>query len=110
MTPATVGVVIPLAFGPVEFIVVLALLVVALALLWAPLRNAGAVQRREDHELERLEAAREAKYREIRDTEMDFRTGKLSEDDFRELDRGLRAEAVEILRRLDEARGDGTEG
>ncbi len=107
MTPVTVRAVIPLAFGPVEFIVVLALLVVALALLSAPLRNAGAAQRQEEHEVERLEAAREAKYREIRDTEMDFRTGKLSEADFRELDRGLRAEAIEILRALDEARADG---
>ena len=32
---------------------------------------------------------------------MDFRTGKLSEADFRALDRQLRAEAVEILRELD---------
>lgn len=49
-----------------------------------------------------LEAAKEAKYREIRDAELDFRTGKLSPEDHRELDRQLRAEAVEILRRLDE--------
>ena len=32
---------------------------------------------------------------------MDFRMGKLSEADFRALDRQLRAEAVEILRDLD---------
>jgi hypothetical protein len=32
---------------------------------------------------------------------MDFQMGKLSERDFRELDRQLRAEAVEILRELD---------
>jgi hypothetical protein len=38
---------------------------------------------------------------------MDFRTGKLSEADYRESDRALRAEAVEILRRLDEAGGGG---
>jgi hypothetical protein len=44
-----------------------------------------------------LEAAREAKYREIRDAEMDFRTGKLSEADYRLLDAELRAEALEIL-------------
>ena len=51
---------------------------------------------------EELEAAKEAKYREIRDAEMDFRTGKLSEADFRTIDRELRGEAVEILRALDE--------
>jgi hypothetical protein len=32
---------------------------------------------------------------------MDFRTGKLSEDDYKAIDRQLRQEAVEILRRLD---------
>ena len=48
-----------------------------------------------------LEAAREAKYREIRDTELDFRTGKLSQADFAATDGALRAEAVEILDWLD---------
>jgi hypothetical protein len=50
-----------------------------------------------------LEARKEAKYREIRDAEMDLRTGKLSEEDHRVLDRQLRAEAVEVLHALDEA-------
>ena len=49
-----------------------------------------------------LESAREAKYAEIRDNETDYRTGKLSDEDYRALDRALRAEAVEILRALDE--------
>jgi hypothetical protein len=48
-----------------------------------------------------LEAAREAKYREIRDAELDFRTGKLSPEDYRAIDTELRAEAIEILNRLD---------
>lgn len=47
-----------------------------------------------------LETAREAKYREIRDTELDYRTGKLSREDFAATDGALRAEAVEILDRL----------
>jgi hypothetical protein len=51
-----------------------------------------------------LEAARDAKYREIRDAELDWRTGKLSDADYREQDGRLRAEAVEILRELDELR------
>ncbi len=49
-----------------------------------------------------LEAAKEAKYREIRDAELDRQMGKLSADDYRAIDRELRAEAIEILRRLDE--------
>jgi len=58
-----------------------------------------------------LEAAREAKYREIRDAEMDFRTGKLSEPDYRALDGELRAEALRILDALDELdRASGREG
>ena len=47
-----------------------------------------------------LEAAREAKYREIRDAELDFRTGKLSREDYEAIDGALRAEALEILNRL----------
>ena len=34
------------------------------------------------HERDELEAAREAKYREIRDAELDYRTGKLSREDY----------------------------
>jgi hypothetical protein len=50
-----------------------------------------------------LEAAREAKYREIRDAELDFRTGKLSQEDYRTIDADLRAEAIEILNELERA-------
>ena len=56
-------------------------------------------------ELIELEAAREAKYRELRDAELDHSTGKLSDADFAAIDQTLRAEAAEILRRLDEAGG-----
>ena len=49
-----------------------------------------------------LEAAKEAKYREIRDAELDLQMGKLSEEDHRAVDRELRAEAVAILAELDE--------
>ncbi|MDQ2761541.1 MAG: hypothetical protein M3Y17_14250, partial [Actinomycetota bacterium] len=51
-----------------------------------------------------LEAAREAKYREIRDAELDHRTGKLSDSDYEAINRSLRAEAIEILRALEHAR------
>jgi hypothetical protein len=65
---------------------------------------------REANELEaareanELEAAREAKYREIRDAELDFRTGKLSREDYDAIDADLRAEAIEILNRLEALR------
>ena len=48
-----------------------------------------------------LEAAKEAKYREIKDAELDFRMGKLSEEDWKTLDAELRAQAIAILRQLD---------
>jgi cytochrome c-type biogenesis protein CcmF len=50
-----------------------------------------------------LEALKEAKYREIRDAELDHAAGKLSDEDFALLDAELRKEAVEIL---DGANGD----
>jgi len=56
---------------------------------------------RDPGELQALEAAREAKYREIRDCELDFRTGKLSREDYEAIDSALRAEAIEILNRLE---------
>ena len=88
----------------VQFLLVLAVLVAAVALISAPLRRGDAAAARDDDEgdLAALEAAREAKYREIRDAELDHRTGKLSDADWRAQDRALRAEAVDILRRLDE--------
>ena len=55
-------------------------------------------------ERDELEAAREAKYREIRDSELDFRTGKLSRADYDTIDAQLRAEALQILDRLERAR------
>jgi cytochrome c-type biogenesis protein CcmF len=44
-----------------------------------------------------LEALKEAKYREIRDAELDHAAGKLSDEDYALLDAELRKEAVEIL-------------
>jgi hypothetical protein len=92
----------------VAFLVVLALLAAAVWIISAPLRaepeDAPEVDLGRAGEIERLEAARDAKYREIRDAEMDFRTGKLSEEDHRALDAALRGEAVAILRELDGAR------
>jgi cytochrome c-type biogenesis protein CcmF len=44
-----------------------------------------------------LEALKEAKYREIRDAELDHAAGKLSDEDFALLDAELRKEAIEIL-------------
>lgn len=89
-------------------LVIFAALAAVVALVGWPLR--AGVRERVHHEaadaVAELEARKEAKYREIRDAEMDLRTGKLSPEDHRALDRQLRAEAVVILKALDDA-GDG---
>ena len=84
-----------------DFLLILVVLALVVLLVSAPLRKRGVEEAEESAELAELEAAREAKYREIRDADLDHRTGKLSDADWRVQDRALRAEAVDILRRLD---------
>jgi len=85
-------------------LLILVLLAVAVLVIGGPLLpgRQAAVDLTEESARAELEAARDAKYGEIRDAELDYRTGKLSEADWRGLDRQLRAEAVEILHRLDD--------
>jgi hypothetical protein len=84
-------------------LIVIVLLGVVVWLVSGPLRTgAAAADEVEGAQRDDLEAAKEAKYREIRDAELDYRTGKLSDKDWRALDRELRAEAMDLLRRLDE--------
>ena len=68
----------------------------------APVEGASAQAAVPAHAREEIEAAREAKYREIRDAELDFRTGKLSREDYATIDTELRAGAIEILDRLEQ--------
>jgi hypothetical protein len=87
----------------VEFFLILLVVAGAVLLVTGPLRrSARGADETLEAELAELEAARDAKYREIRDAELDYRTGKLSDGDWRSLDRTLRAEAVELLKRLDQ--------
>jgi hypothetical protein len=80
------------------------LALVALVVL-APLRRGAEVERKDEARIAELEAAKEAKYREIRDAELDFRMGKLARADYRAVDRELRGEAIAILRELDALEG-----
>jgi cytochrome c-type biogenesis protein CcmF len=74
----------------------------ALIALWpARSRRRGALVRTE------TDALKEAKYREIRDAELDHAAGKLSDEDFALLDAELRREAVEILDRVENGNGAG---
>ena len=83
----------------------LALIVFGLAVAYVvsrPLLRPSAPREADEARRQSLEAAKEAKYREIRDAELDHRMGKLSDADYRATDRELRAQAIEILRELDE--------
>jgi hypothetical protein len=100
-------------------IIVLLLLAVVVLLVSGPLRRARRAPQGDavsggapsppvaevTGTLEELEAAREAKYREIRDAELDYRTGKLSREDYEAIDADLRGEALLILNRIEAAGG-----
>jgi hypothetical protein len=87
----------------VELLLILLVVAGAVLIVTGPLRtHARAADETYEAELAELEAAKEAKYREIRDAELDREMGKLSEEDWRAVDRDLRAQAIEILRELDE--------
>jgi hypothetical protein len=74
----------------------------ALIALWPSRgRRRGALVRTE------ADARKEAKYREIRDAELDHAAGKLSDEDFAVLDAELRREALEILDREEGGNGNG---
>jgi hypothetical protein len=91
-----------------EYVIVLVVLAVAVYAISAPLRGARETGEAatEAARVAELEAARDAKYREIRDAELDLRTGKLSTEDYQATDRTLRAEAIEIMHALDRAEPD----
>jgi hypothetical protein len=83
---------------------ILLVALVAVVVAW-PFRRSGEEERQETTRLDELTAAKEAKYREIRDAELDREMGKLSREDWRAVDRELRGEAIEILRELDRLEG-----
>ncbi|HTX11486.1 MAG TPA: hypothetical protein VME22_22885 [Solirubrobacteraceae bacterium] len=95
-----------------DYLIILAILAAVVVFVSAPVRrvlagghsSAGGGGTDLETDLEELEAAREAKYRELRDAELDHVTGKLSDEDYQALDRSLRGEAIEILRGLDRER------
>jgi hypothetical protein len=87
-------------------VVLLGLVIIVIS---APLRAARRPES-EDVDLAALRVSREAKYREIRDAELDYRTGKLSQADYEAVDATLRSEALSILDRLAELGEGGDEG
>ena len=89
-----------------DFAIAFVLLAVAVALVViGPLRRPEEAAAADEGRRLVLEASKEAKYREIRDAELDREMGKLSREDWRAVDRELRGEAIEILRELDRLEG-----
>ena len=89
-----------------ELLLIALILLVVAAFVTAPLRRArGTPRTTEDPRVADLEARKEAKYREIRDAEMDREAGKLTEREWRRQDAELRREAIAILKQLDGVRG-----
>ena len=96
-------------------VIVIACLAVVVLFVGGPIFRAASLGESDSahdgvgSDIAELEASRDAKLQEIRDAELDWRTGKLSEEDWRSIDRVLRAQAAEILRELDAAAAPATE-
>jgi hypothetical protein len=88
------------------YVIVFVVLAIVVFVISAPLRAAHRPEDPVQATVAELEAAREAKLSEIREAELDHRTGKLSDADYEAVDRALRTEAIDILRALDEATGE----
>jgi hypothetical protein len=87
-----------------ELLLALVLLALVALFVTGPLRQSADDSDEPDPreaDLAELETRKEAKYREIRDAEADRASGKLSEEDFGRINRELRGEAIEILKRID---------
>jgi hypothetical protein len=94
----------------VEYVLAAALIIALAWFVTAPLRrgpaDAAPAAGDEDPVIADLEARKEAKYREIRDAELDREQGKLSQADWTRIDAELRQEAIALLKALDKARGE----
>ena len=94
-----------------EYVLVLAVLFGVVFVVTGPLRRpaggsdaaGSALDGAAPTDVLELEAARDAKYRELLDVELDHQTGKLSDADFQAIDSSLRTEAIDILHELDQA-------
>ncbi len=89
-----------------EIIYVLVLGAAVAAFVSYPFWGKGGVTETEDPEMAGLEAARDSKYREIRDAETDLASGKMTKEDFDRVNADLRRDAVDILDKLEDAKRD----
>jgi predicted Holliday junction resolvase-like endonuclease len=84
----------------IEILLTVAMVVgVVLFLGWPLIR--GIDERVVDAERRELEDAKQSKYREIKDAELEHKAGRMTEQQWNETDRELRREAMLILRKID---------
>ena len=91
--------------------VLVALIAVAVAVVivaWPFLRPPAAVDADADRRAD-LEIAKQTKYREIRDLELDYKARKLDHEQWSRLDGELRREALAILAKIDSGAEAGRE-
>ena len=87
-----------------EIAYVIIFLVLVAGFVAGPLLRQRPSDAGEDPVLAELEAAKEAKYREIKDLELDAASGKLDEAEYEAQRARLRREAADILAREREAK------
>ena len=89
-----------------EFFLAVAIVVLVAWFITAPIRNRPDSEPEDPRlaELADLEARKRAKYQQTRDAEADHASGKLTDSDYERLDAELRAEAVDILKKIDRVR------
>lgn len=86
-------------------IILAAVVLFVLAPLWRGPSEQSSKEDDDSLRIAKLQAAKEDKLSEIREAEMDFRSRKLSETDYRAIDSQLRGEALALIMQLDELKG-----
>lgn len=88
-----------------EFVIAVLFALAVAAFVSVPLRREAVPATAGDSDISALEAAKEAKYREIRDLELDRAAGKIDDVEFAAANTELRAEAIAILEQTEAAEG-----
>ncbi|MBJ7458279.1 MAG: hypothetical protein JHD02_03735 [Thermoleophilaceae bacterium] len=83
-----------------EILLTIAMIVAVVTFLAWPIFN-GVDERVVDSARAELEDAKQAKYREIKDAELEHKAGRMTEEQWQLTDRELRREAMQILARID---------
>jgi len=96
--------------GLMEFVYAIVFGAAIAAFVSYPFWGRSGVTETEDPALAGLEAARDSKYREIRDAETDLASGKMTQEDFDRVNADLRQDAVDILDQLEDAKTDAESG